>query len=90
MVLLISYDLNKYERPSAYAEVEAMLKKYAVSLRKPLYSQWFVETSDSVQTWHARMKDVTDDDDKWFILKVQSPNQGWFSGSIWDWLKERV
>jgi len=90
MVLLISYDLNKHERPTAYDEVKKMIEKNATSAKKPLYSQWFVETSDSVQTWHERMKDVTDDNDKWLIIKVQNPKQGWFSTSIWDWLNERV
>lgn len=90
MVLLISYDLNGHERPSAYDDVKAMLEKHAISLRKPLYSQWFVETKESVQTWHERMKRVTDDNDNWFINEVTKPRQGWFSKEIWKWLNNRT
>lgn len=88
-VLMISYDLNGHERPSAYEAVKEMIEESSISARRPLYSQWFVETNDSVEKWHERMKSVTDDNDKWFINQVTKPRQGWFSSEIWDWLKER-
>jgi hypothetical protein len=90
MVLLISYDLNGHERPSAYAAVKEMIEDKAISSKKPLYSQWFVETNDSVQSWHDSMQSVTDDNDKWFINEVTRPRQGWFAKSIWEWLNERT
>lgn len=90
MVLLISYDLNGHERPDAYEAVKKMIQDNATSAKKPLYSQWFVDTEDSVQTWHERMQTVTDEDDNWFICKVTKPRQGWFSKTIWDWLNERT
>ena len=90
MVILISYDLNKHERPEAYETVRDMIKDHAVSLKKPLYSQWLVETSDSVQTWHERMKAVTDNNDYWFIVKVGATRQGWLPKAVWEWLSERT
>ena len=90
MVLLISYDLNGHERPSAYAAVEKMIKDNAKSTRKPLYSQWFVETDESVQAWHERMKTVADANDSWFILPVGTSRQGWLNPEIWDWLNARA
>lgn len=90
MVLLISYDLNRYERPSAYAKVRDMIERHAISHTKPLYSQWFVQTQDGVDTWDARMKSVTDADDRWFICRVQRPYQGWLDKAVWPWLNERV
>lgn len=90
MVLLISYDLNGYERPKAYEDVANMIEKHATSTKRPLYSQWFVETTSSVDTWHQRMKEVTDNNDNWFIVKVTTPYAGWLNKSIWPWLKERV
>lgn len=90
MVILISYDLNGHERPEAYDAVKKMIQDNAKSEKKPLYSQWFVDTDDSIQTWHDRMKAVTDDNDKWFIVTVTRPRQGWFSQSIWTWLDERT
>ena len=89
MVILLSYDLNGHERPSAYDAVRKMVEKHAVSSKKPLYSQWFIETEDSVGTWSDRMKEVADDDDHWFVIKVQYPRQGWLPAAVWDWLKER-
>jgi len=67
-----------------------MIETHAISCKKPLYSQWFIETNDSIQAWHDRMKEVTDDNDNWFIVTVTRPRQGWFSTSIWDWLNERA
>lgn len=58
MVLLISYDLNNHERPSSYQVVRAMIERYATSARKPLYSQWFVETADDLATWSDRIRAV--------------------------------
>lgn len=90
MVYLISYDLNGHERPAAYAAVKKMIEEKSISWAKPLYSQWFVETNDTVDTWSDRMKAVTDANDNWFIVKIQRPYQGWLSQKIWDWLNARV
>jgi hypothetical protein len=89
-VLLISYDLNGHERPSAYAKVKTMIETQSISWAKPLYSQWFVETNDTVDTWSERMKQVTDSNDFWFICHVKSPYQGWLPQNIWDWLNARA
>ena len=89
-VLMISYDLNGNERPSAYEAVKEMIESTAVSSKRPLYSQWFVETSDTVDVWHDRMNAVADDDDNWFIDHVTNPKQGWFAGDIWPWLNARL
>jgi len=89
MVILLSYDLNGYERPSAYADVKNMIDKYAISKRKPLYSQWFIETNDSTEIWSDRMKAVTDSNDHWFIIRVQKPRQGWLPADTWEWLRAR-
>jgi hypothetical protein len=51
MVLLISYDLVGAERPSSYAAVKNYIEKHADSSRRPLYSQWFVETGYSPRAW---------------------------------------
>jgi hypothetical protein len=91
MVILISYDLNNHERPEAYEDVKKTITNNAISYKKPLYSQWFVETNDSVQKWHERMKEVTDSNDYWFINKVTASNrQGWLPKAVWDWLNERT
>jgi hypothetical protein len=90
IIILLSYDLNGHERPDAYDDVKQMIVDNAISYKRPLYSQWFIETDDTVQTWHERMKEVTDDNDHWFIVKVARPRQGWFGEATWDWLNERT
>jgi hypothetical protein len=90
MVLLIIYDLNNHERPSGYQAVRAVIERYAASVRKPLYSQWFVETADDPQTWSERIQAVADPDDSWFVVRVQRPYQGWLPREIWNWLRARM
>lgn len=89
-VLLISYDLNRGERPSSYAAVRDMIQRQAISWAKPLYSQWFVETNDTPDTWATRMRGVTDPDDFFFICRIARPYQGWLTQEVWDWLNPRV
>lgn len=51
MILLVSYDLNGHERPSAYTAVRDRIESHAISAKKPLYSQWLIETHDSPAQW---------------------------------------
>lgn len=91
MVILISYDLNGHERPGAYAAVEKMIKDNSMSCIKPLYSQWFADTADSVETWSTRMKKVTDDNDRWFIVRVTPGNHsGWLNSEDVRWLNSHL
>lgn len=88
MIYLISYDLNGHERPSAYHVVEKMIKEESISWAKPLYSQWLVQTNDSLEAWHNRMKPLADADDRWLITKVdRSTSYGWLSKVVWEWFE---
>jgi len=90
MVLLVSYDLNDHERPASYAAVAELIKSRALSYQRPLYSQWLVETTDGPQAWSEAIGTVADTDDRWFVLRVMSPYQGWLAKDIWDWLRPRL
>jgi hypothetical protein len=90
MVLLISYDLNGHERPDAYDDVKKVITTNAIAYLKPLYSQWFVETSEGPGTWVERLTKVIDSDDQLFVVKVTKPYQGWLTKSEWEWLDARV
>lgn len=90
MVLLISYDLNGHERPSAYEAVKKVITDNAIAYLKPLYSQWFVETNDSADTWVDRLKEVTDRSDRLFVCTVRRPYQGLLTDAQWKWLRERI
>jgi hypothetical protein len=90
MVLLISYDLDGHERPSAYQAVKKRIEEAATSLRRPLYSQWLVETASSPDQWVEHLKPVIDSNDKLLVVRVQSPYQGWLPKEIWEWLSPRL
>jgi hypothetical protein len=87
---MISYDLNGHERPSAYRRVKAAIEGGAISFRRPLYSQWFVETHESPGTWNQRLAGTFDADDMLFICEVTEPTQGWLPRETWDWLNARI
>jgi hypothetical protein len=90
MVLLISYDLDGHERPSAYAAVKKRIEEGATSFRRPLYSQWLVETPSSPDQWFEHLKPVIDANDRLLIVRVQRPYAGWLDKEIWEWLSTRV
>lgn len=90
MVLLISYDLNGHERPEAYEAVKKVITDNSQDHIKPLYSQWFVKTTDSVETWTEKLKNVTDRTDRLFILQVKRPYQGLLTDKQWEWLRSNI
>ena len=92
MVMLISYDLNKHERPSAYAAVEKIIKDTVgqTNYIKALYSQWLVDSTISASTWSEKMKSVTDKDDMWLIVPITGNHSGWLNTNVVDWLNSRV
>jgi hypothetical protein len=89
-VLLLSYDLNGHERPSAYEDVKDMIEANAISAIRPLFSQWLIETDDTLGTWHQRMKGVVDKGDNWLIVEVTRARQGWLQKAVWEWLDART
>jgi hypothetical protein len=90
MVLLISYDLNGHERPSSYTAVRKVIEENSIDRRRPLYSQWFVETDQSPTWWRDALRRVTDPNDNLFICQVIRGSDGWFDKEIWTWLNARV
>jgi hypothetical protein len=90
MILLISYDLNGNERPEAYEAVKKVIIDNSISHIKPLYSQWFVETDDGPDTWVDRLKEVTDQSDRLFVLQVKRPYQGLLTEKQWEWLGAHI
>ena len=91
MVLLISYDLNGRERPSAYEQVRRVIESNATSSVKVLYSQWLVETDGSPDWWKDQLKTVIDQNDYLFVSRVRRDEySGWLPKSTWDWLRSRA
>jgi hypothetical protein len=71
MILLISYDLNGWERPAAYEAVAEVIETHAQDHRRPLYSQWLVLTGIAQNQWLELLTAVTDQDDSIFIVPVR-------------------
>ena len=90
MVLLVSYDLNRGERPSSNHAVHDVVKRNAASFKHALYVKWFVETDEDVQSWSDLVRSVAHEDDNWFVLRVAQPYQGWLPADIWEWLRPRI
>jgi hypothetical protein len=92
MVLLISYDLNGHERPSAYTKVKNYIEKHATSSIRPLYSQWFVESGSSPEQWVDAFKqnELVDRGDRLFICEVTRPYQGLLTDEQWAWLRAHL
>jgi hypothetical protein len=90
MVLLISYDLNGHERPAAYTAVKKAIEEGSVDFRRPLYSQWFVETEATPNDWQQHLSKVMDANDKLFICQVAPGSDGWLDKEVWTWLNARV
>lgn len=90
MVHLISYDLLSAERPAAYEDIRTLVETNAKSFRKPLYSQWLVESDYTPKEWFELLDPVIDEGDRVLIVRVQSPYWGWLPKDIWDWLDRRL
>jgi hypothetical protein len=89
MVLLISYDLNGQERPDSYTRVASKVKEKAVDWRRPLYSQWFVETTQDPASWVEWLKPLLDNNDRLFVDRITSARRGMLPQADWDWLKSK-
>jgi hypothetical protein len=94
MVLLISYDLNGHERPSAYQAVKAVIEKNAIASIKPLFSQWLVETNANPSAWRDELQKVMDANDRLLIVRMHRGNgteyAGWLDKTVWPWLEGRL
>lgn len=91
MVLLVSHDLNRHERPGAYQKIAEIIQNRARSVYRPLYSQWCVETDHSPAQWYEFLKPALDRDDGLFIVEIRRGSYyGWLSRDVWEWLELRV
>jgi hypothetical protein len=88
VVLLISYDLNRYERPAAYREVAAAIERVTTDFRRPLASQWLVATNGTPREWREYLLQFMDSDDFLFICQVVRGRDGWLPREVWEWLED--
>jgi len=86
MILSISYDLRK---PGRNYDALYDVIKSASSWSHAMDSLWFISTSESVETWSNRLRQVIDQNDWLFVVDISGQSrQGWMKKSIWDWLNK--
>jgi hypothetical protein len=90
MVHLISYDLNGHERPSSYERVRKLIEAKSIDWRRPLYSQWLVQTNESPDNWVDALTPAFDSGDKLLVCQIRHPYEGWLPQDVWKWLNARV
>ncbi len=88
MILSISYDLNKAGQN--YSDLYDTIKT-APGYIRAMDSYWFIYTSESVNTWSDRLRQVIDKNDNIFIVDITGQSrQGWMKQSVWDWLDKHA
>ncbi|EPX62536.1 hypothetical protein D187_008724 [Cystobacter fuscus DSM 2262] len=89
---MLCYDLNQFEPSRSYDVVRTFIERHAISWRRPLMSQWFVETCDTPEAWADALKLFTDENDRYFVCRIHtgmSDFAGYLDKEICDWLRSR-
>lgn len=88
-VLMISYDLNGSENSVAYELVRWLIERHAISWKRPLKSQWLVETQFTAEWWNENLMALTDVNDR-FLVTLADRWIGYLDTDVWDWLRTRI
>jgi len=92
MIILISYDLNQHDDINDYKKLIDTIESTAGegNYAKPLYSQWFVDTSLTINQWNNILKSATDDNDSRMIVEIIRRPTGKYDKSAIVWINERL
>lgn len=86
MIYLVSYDLNNPGKD--YQSLYTELKK-AKSWWHYLDSTWIISTSETVESWHKRIRNVIDSNDHFIIVDLTGKTRnGWLPEKAWDWIRK--
>ena len=88
MIYLITYDLNKPSQE--YKELYEELRK-ASTWWHYLDSTWLIVTSESVEIISQRIRDKTDNNDRFLVIDITGKNyDGWLAKEAWKWIYENI
>lgn len=88
MVYLITYDLCKEGQD--YEVLEEAVKSNCSEYFRIMQSTILVKTRiDEIQLRNA-LRQVMDNNDKLFIVRVIRPFTGWLADNVWEWLERNV
>ena len=66
------------------------IERNALDFRRPLYSQWLVQTDASPLDWTNALLPLVDANDRLLVCRIESPAQGWLDQADWNWLNARI
>jgi hypothetical protein len=88
MVYSISYDLKQPGRN--YDDLYDAIKS-AGDWAHAMDSLWFIKTTESVDVWSNRLRQVLDQNDWLFVVDITGQSrQGWMKKEVWDWLNKQT
>ncbi|WP_309896552.1 hypothetical protein [Archangium sp.] len=68
--LMLPYTPEKREPAKVYDDLETFIEKYATEARRPLKSQWFVETEKPLSWWTTELMKILDENDRLFVCRI--------------------
>ena len=85
MILLVSYDLKSPNKN--YEDLYTTLKT-AESWWHYLESTWLLYTTDNLDDWQKKIKNVIDDNDNFIVIDItRQPRNGWLPKKAWEWIR---
>lgn len=85
-VLLVTYDLNK--QGQNYSKFLEVIKSY--DSKRLSESSYAIETSKSPTMIYDELKPYSDTNDRFLIIGLKGPHQGWHEKSVHDWLTQKL
>lgn len=85
-VLLVTYDLNR--QGQNYSKFLEVIKSY--SWARLSESSYAIETNKSPEMVYRELKPFADENDRYLIICLNKPHQGWIEKSIHDWLNQKL
>lgn len=87
----VSLVLISHDAPAERTEdLARLVADHAQEWRRPMATQWLVETEEDVDVWARRLAAVLGPDDQLLVTEVRRPIQGWLTSDLWEWVNERV
>jgi hypothetical protein len=68
--LMLPYTPEEREPAKVYGEVKNFIEKNATECRRPLESQWFVETEKTPNWWTTELMKILDQNDRLFVCRI--------------------
>ncbi|OJT26796.1 hypothetical protein BO221_01860 [Archangium sp. Cb G35] len=68
--LMLDYTPEERDPKKVYDDLEEFIEKTAPGARRPLKSQWFVETEETPNWWTTKLMKILDHNDRLFVCRI--------------------